>query len=181
VTTYVALLRGINLGPRNKIPMADLRALLEKLGHGSVRTHILSGNAIFTSSRRSVPRLEAELSKAIHERFGFDIAVLIRTRDELAAVVAANPFPAAKREPSKCFAIFVSKNPTKARVDALDPAAYAPDEIRVGERVIYAWLPNGVQGSKVLAFLTDRRLGVTTTNRNWNTTTKLLEMATRDM
>jgi uncharacterized protein (DUF1697 family) len=109
--TYVALLRGINLGPRNKIAMADLREMLDGLGHGDVRTHILSGNAIFTSNRRSIPRLEDEISKAIHERFGFDIAVLIRTREEIAAVVAANPFPAAKREPSHCYAIFVSKNP----------------------------------------------------------------------
>jgi uncharacterized protein (DUF1697 family) len=177
VTTYVALLRGINLGPRNKIAMADLRELLDGLGHGDVRTHILSGNAIFTSSRRSVPGLEAELSKAIDERFGFDIAVLIRTRDELAALVAANPFPGSKREPSKCFAIFVDRNPPKATLNALDPETYAPDEIRLGDRVIYAWLPNGVQGSKVLGLLTDKRLGVTTTNRNWNTTTKLLELA----
>jgi uncharacterized protein (DUF1697 family) len=178
VTAYIALLRGINLGPRNKIAMADLRELLEGLGHGDVRTHILSGNAIFTSSLRSIPRLEAGISKAIHERFGFDIAVLVRTSEELAAVVAANPFEAAKDEPSHCFAIFLGENPPKAKLDALDPASYAPDAIRLGDRVIYAWLPNGVAGSKVLGLLTDKRLGVTTTNRNWNTTTKLLELAT---
>jgi uncharacterized protein (DUF1697 family) len=180
VTTYIALLRGINLGPRNKIAMADLRELLDGLGHREVRTHILSGNAIFSSSRRSVARLEADLSHAIRKRFGFDIAVLVRTSDELAAVVDGNPFPAAKRNPSQCFAIFLSENPPTAKLDALDPTSYAPDEIRLGDRVIYAWLPNGVQGSKVLAVLNDKRLGVTTTNRNWNTTTKLLEMATRD-
>jgi uncharacterized protein (DUF1697 family) len=178
VTTYVALLRGINLGPRNKIAMADLRSLLAELGHRDVRTHNLSGNAIFTSDRRSIPRLEAEIARAIRERFGFDVAVLVRTRDELARVVSANPFAAAKDEPSKCFAIFLTENPPKAKVDALDPASYAPDEIRLGDRVIYAWLPNGVQGSKVLGLLTDRRLGVTSTNRNWNTTTKLMELAT---
>lgn len=177
MTTYVALLRGINLGPRNKIAMADLRGLLDGLGHGEVRTHILSGNAIFTSNRRSIPRLEAEIEQAIRTRFGLDIAVLVRTRDELAAVVDGNPFPAAKRNPSHCFAIFLDKNPSKARLEAMDPATYAPDEIRLGGRVIYAWLPNGVQGSKVLGLLTDKRLGVTTTNRNWNTTTKLLELA----
>jgi len=177
VTTYIALLRGINLGPRNKIAMADLRDLLDGLGHGDVRTHILSGNAIFTSRRRSVPALEAEIERAIKARFGFDIAVLIRTRDELARLVKANPFEDAKKEPSRCFAIFVSRNPPKAKLDAFDPATYAPDEIRLGDRVIYAWLPNGVAGSKVLGLLTDKRLGVTTTNRNWNTTTKLLELA----
>jgi uncharacterized protein (DUF1697 family) len=176
MTTYIALLRGINLGSRNKIAMADLRKLLTELGHRDVRTHILSGNAIF-SSRRSPARVATELERAIERRFGFDIAVLIRTRDELAAVVEGNPFPAARREPSHCFAIFVDENPAQARIDALDPATYAPDEVKLGDRVIYAWLPNGVQGSKVLGLLTDKRLGVTTTNRNWNTTTKLLELA----
>jgi hypothetical protein len=82
--TYVALLRGINIGPRNKIAMADLRELLGSLGHEGVRTHILSGNAIFTSRRRSAQRLEADLEKAIRERFELDIRVLVRTADELA-------------------------------------------------------------------------------------------------
>ncbi|HXI80857.1 MAG TPA: DUF1697 domain-containing protein, partial [Verrucomicrobiae bacterium] len=92
MTTYIALLRGINLGPRNKIAMAELRELLEGLGFDDVRTHILSGNAIFTSTRRSAARLEAEIERAIERRFGFDVAVLVRTREELAAVVEANPF-----------------------------------------------------------------------------------------
>jgi uncharacterized protein (DUF1697 family) len=82
--TYVALLRGINIGPRNKIAMADLRELLGSLGHEGVRTHILSGNAIFTSRRRSAQRLEADLEKAIRERFDLDIRVLVKTADELA-------------------------------------------------------------------------------------------------
>jgi hypothetical protein len=82
--TYVALLRGINIGPRNKIAMADLRELLGSLGHEGVRTHILSGNAIFTSRCRSAQRLEADLEKAIRERFELDIRVLVRTADELA-------------------------------------------------------------------------------------------------
>jgi uncharacterized protein (DUF1697 family) len=177
VPTYVALLRGINLGPRNRIAMADLRELLTGLGHDEVRTHILSGNAIFTSSRRSVRAIASEIERTIDERFGFDIAVLVRTRDELAAVVERNPFSAANREPSQCFAIFLSENPPKVKLEALDPAAFAPDEVRLGDRVIHAWLPNAVQGSKELGVLTDKRLGVTTTNRNWNTTTKLLELA----
>ncbi len=177
MTTYIALHRGINLGSRNKIAMADLRSLLSELGHGAVRTHILSGNAIFTRSRRSAPRIAAEIERAIEKRFGLDIAVLVRTRDELAAVVEANPFPAARHVRSQCFAIFLSENPAKAKLDALDPDACAPDQIRLGNRVIYAWLPNGVQASKVLGLLTDKRLGVTTTNRNWNTTTRLLELA----
>jgi uncharacterized protein (DUF1697 family) len=177
MTTFIALLRGINLGPRNKIAMADLRELLEGLGHGDVRTHILSGNAIFTSTRRSPARIATDIERAIEERFGFDIAVLVRTREELAAVVDANPFPLAKRDPSRCFALFLSENPDRERIDRIDPVACAPDEFRLGDRVIYTWLPNRLQGSKVFALLSDKRLGVTATNRSWNTTTKLLEIA----
>jgi uncharacterized protein (DUF1697 family) len=177
MTTYIALLRGINLGPRNKIAMADLRELLEGLGLQDVRTHILSGNAIFSSSRRSPARLAADIELAIERSFGFDIAVLIRTREELAQVVEANPFPGAKGDPSRCFALFLSENPDRRRIDRIDRAACAPDEFRLGDRVIYTWLPNRLQGSKVFALLSDKRLGVTTTNRSWNTTTKLLELA----
>jgi uncharacterized protein (DUF1697 family) len=177
LATYIALLRGINLGPRNKIAMADLRALLEELGLGDVRTHILSGNAIFRSSSRSAARLATDIERAIERRFGFDIAVLVRTREELTAVVEANPFPKAKGDPSRCFALFLSANPDRERIDRIDRAACAPDEFRLGDRVIYTWLPNRLQGSKVFALLSDNRLGVTTTNRSWNTTTKLLELA----
>jgi len=177
MTTYIALLRGINLGPRNKIAMAELRELLEGLGFDDVRTHILSGNAIFTSTRRSAARLAAEIERAIERRFGFDVAVLVRTREELAAVVEANPFTFAKHDPSRCFALFLSENPDRERIDRIDPVACQPDEFRLGDRVIYTWLPNRFQGSKVFALLSDKRLGVTATNRSWNTTTKLLELA----
>src|SRR5919197_1313635 len=93
--TYLALLRGINLGPRNKIRMADLRELVESLRHDNVRTHILSGNVLFESPRRDVRRLEGELVQAIEKRFGFDVAVLVRTRDELEEIVRRNPLPQA--------------------------------------------------------------------------------------
>jgi uncharacterized protein (DUF1697 family) len=157
--------------------MADLRDLLGELGHGDVRTHILSGNAIFTSRRRNGPRLAADIERAIDRHFGLEIAVLVRTRDELAAVVEGNPFRDAKRDPSRLFVTSLRENPSKARLGAFDPAAFAPEELRVGDRVLYAWLPKGVQASKLFGLLTDKRLGVTTTTRNWNTTTKLLELA----
>ena len=95
VPTYVALLRRINLGPRNKIAMADLRDLLGSLGLENVRTHILSGNAIFTSRRRSASRLEGLIERGIRTRFGFDIRVLVRTVEEIAGVVNDNPLPEA--------------------------------------------------------------------------------------
>jgi len=177
MTTYIALLRGINLGPRNKIAMADLRELLGELGHDNVRTHILSGNAIFTSRRRSVPRLEAEIERAIRDGFKLDVRVLIRTADELATIVERNPLPEAASNGSRYFVLFLDRNPDRERIDAIDPAAYTPEQFSVGDRVIYAWYKDGLTGSKLAGALSDKRLGVTATARNWNTTTKLLELA----
>ena len=179
MTTYVALLRGINLGARNKIAMAELRELLGSLGHEDVRTHILSGNAIFRSRRRSASRLESELEAAIRKRFGLDIRVLIRTADELGAIVRDNPLPEAAPHGSRLFVLFLDRNPDPERAKAIDPAAFDPEEFRFGNRVVYAWYKQGLTGSKLAAALADKRLGVTTTARNWNTVTKLNELATR--
>ena len=177
VPTYVALLRGINLGPRNKIAMADLRDLLGSLGLENVRTHILSGNAIFTTRRRSASRLEGLIEGGIRKRFGFDIRVLVRTVDEIAGVVNDNPLPEAVPQGSRLFVLFLDRKPDPDRIKAIDPAEFRPEEFRVGDRVIYAWLRFGLQASKLSGALTDKRLGVAMTNRNWNTVTRLLELA----
>ena len=179
MTTYIALLRGINIGSRNKIAMAELREMLSSLGHGNVWTHILSGNAIFTSRRRGVSRLETDIEHAIQERFKLDVRVFIRTADELAAIVAANPLPEATPEGSRLFVLFLDRDPDHDRIAAIDPAAFEPEQFRLGDHVIYAWYRQGLTGSKLAAALSDKRLGVTTTARNWNTVTKLLELATQ--
>jgi uncharacterized protein (DUF1697 family) len=177
MTTYIALLRGINLGTRRKIRMADLRELVESLGHENVRTHILSGNVLFESRRRAVADLEDELERAIRKRCGFDVAVLIRTAEDLAEVVEHNPLPQATAEGARLFVLFLDRKPSRERLDEIDPDDFKPEEFAVGDRVIYAWFRQGLQGSKLAGALSDKRLGVTVTNRNWNTVTKLLELA----
>ena len=174
--TYVALLRGINLGPRNKIAMADLRELLRSLGHEQVQTVILSGNAVFASRRRAIPALEAEMEGAIRERFGLEIRVLIRTADELAAVVAANPYPAPTGD-GRIYALFLERAPDPERIAAIDSATVEPDRFAFGDRVVYVSLTGGFLDSKAFAVLTDKRLGVAMTNRNWNTVLKLHALA----
>jgi uncharacterized protein (DUF1697 family) len=177
VPTYVALLRGINLGPRNKIAMADLRDLLGSLGLENVRTHIQSGNAIFTSRRRGASRLEALIERGIKKRFGLEIRVLVRTLEEIARVVEDNPLPEAAPHGSRLFVLFLDKKFDPKRIKAIDAAAFEPEKFRVGDRVIYVWFKWGLQASKLAGALTDQRLGVAITNRNWNTVTKLLELA----
>jgi uncharacterized protein (DUF1697 family) len=171
---WVALLRAVNLGPRNKVPMAELRDLLSSLGYTDVRTLLQSGNAAFAAPARNAATVERAVAKGIADRFGLDIVVIALTEAGLASVVDATPFrdaPVKERHVA-----FLSARPAAAKVAALDPAAYAPDEFAVVDRAVHLRLPNGVQGSRLPDW--ERVLGVRATVRTWNTVTRLAELAT---
>ncbi|MCI0574092.1 MAG: DUF1697 domain-containing protein [Myxococcaceae bacterium] len=174
---YVALLRGINVGGNKKVPMARLREVLQGLGYTDVATLLQSGNAVFTSSEKKPARVVAQLEAAIAEEFGFEVSVVVRTRDELAAAIEANPLPGADDAPSRFLVTFLSDVPEPKRLQELEPSAFLPDEFRVVGREIYARFPSGIGDSKLAATLSGLRLGVTPTARNWNTVRKLLELA----
>jgi uncharacterized protein (DUF1697 family) len=176
-TKYVALLRGINVGGKAKVPMATLRELLAAMGGTDVRTHLQSGNALFTHAREEPEALAGTLQRALAAELGLDITCMVRTAAELRRVVEANPFDMAGVNGSRFTVIFLAGPVPHDRLAALDEAAFAPDEFRAGEREIYAHFPNSIRDSKLAARLTDRGLGVAATSRNWNTVTKLLEMA----
>ena len=176
---YVALLRGINVGGNKKVPMAQLRELMEGLGHTDVATLLQSGNAVFTCKEKSAAKVVKQLEAAIAGEFGFEVSVVLRTRDELAAAIQANPLPGAEDAPSQFLVTFLSDVPDPKRLQAIDPAAYLPDEFRVVGREIYARFPNGLRDSKLAGVLGGPKLGVTPTARNWSTVTKLLELADR--
>jgi uncharacterized protein (DUF1697 family) len=176
---YVALLRGINVGGNKKVPMARLRELLQGLGYTDVATLLQSGNAVFTSQEKNPAQLVKRIEAAIAREFGFEVAVIVRTRDELAAVLKANPLPGAEEAPSQFLVTFLSDVPDPKRLQEIDPAAYLPDEFRVVGREIYARFPKGIGNSKLATVLGGPRLGVTPTARNWSTVTKLLELADR--
>lgn len=173
---YIALLRGINVGGHVLLPMADLRRLLAELGHAEVSTYLQSGNALFTSARPDRAALVEEIEAAITAHLGRPVAVLLRTPDELAAVVAGNPFPDAVATPTRLHVAFLSAQPDPERLAAIDVARFAPDEFRPGEGVIYLYYPNGSGRSK-LTGETFARLGVQVTARNWNTVTALLSLS----
>lgn len=176
---YVALLRGINVGGNKKVSMAQLRELMEQLGYTDVATLLQSGNAVFTSKEKSPAKVIKQLETAIAKEFGFEVSVILRTRDELEAAIQANPLPGADDAPSQFLVMFLSDVPDKKKLQAIDPAAYLPDEFRVVGREIYARFPNGLRDSKLATVLGGARLGVTPTGRNWNTVKKLLELADR--
>ncbi|MGS2591147.1 DUF1697 domain-containing protein [Streptomyces hebeiensis] len=177
-TTYAALLRGINVGGHKRVPMADLRTLLTGLGHGDVRTYLQSGNAVFTSSADDEEELAAGLERAVEERFGFSVDCLVRGGPYLRAVAGACPFPAVGLEGRQLHLTFLSEQVTPERLAALAPETYRPDEVRIGDRVLYLYTPGGVGRSKLAEALNRPALvkGATATSRNWNTVVKLVEL-----
>lgn len=176
-TSYVALLRGINVGSKNRVPMQTLRELLTEIGGTGVRTHLQSGNAVFTHEKEDTRQLAAALERRIADELGLTISCLVRTGADLRRVVEANPFPMEGVDGSRFLVVFLSGPVPLDRLATIDPPAYAPDEFRPGEREIYAHFPHTIRDSKLAALFTDRWLGMTATARNWNTVTKLLALA----
>jgi uncharacterized protein (DUF1697 family) len=176
VNTFVALLRGINVGGRTMVSMPELRSLFESLGHADVSTYVQSGNVVFRSSTGDGKALAAELEERIRSAFDVSPAVLLRTPEELAEVAAANPFLERESDFLKLHVVFLSAAPAADAVEELDPNRSPPDEFSVLGREIYLHLPNGAGRSKLTIDYFEKRLGVRATARNWKTVTKLLEL-----
>ncbi len=174
--TFVALIRGINLGARNRVSMADLRALVEGLGCEEVRTYVQSGNVVFRS-RAGAAKLRRELEDAIRRTLGLDVTVLVRTKAELTRVAARNPFRAAGADPATLHVTFLAERPDRGRVRELSERSVDPDELRVDGAQVYLHCPNGYGRSKLGNDFFERALGVPATTRNWRTVTALAELA----
>ncbi|MEU9703935.1 DUF1697 domain-containing protein [Streptomyces sp. NPDC047981] len=179
-TTYAALLRGINVGGHRKVPMADLRSVLEELGLRDVRTYLQSGNAVFTSDadEPADAQLTSAIEDAIEARFGFRVDCLVRSAGYLAAVADACPFPAAELEAKQLHVTYFSEPVGPERFAPVDQQAFLPEEFKLGDRVLYLYAPDGLGRSKLAEALARPALvkGVVATTRNWNTVVKLVEM-----
>jgi len=172
----VALLRAVNLGPSRRLGMADLRRWLGELGYGAGRTHLQSGNAVFTSDKTPT-EVAREIEKRLEEQTGIMIPCLIRTHEELCRVIDADPFVGVATDPARYVVAFLSDTPRNPPLASADPAGYEPDRWHVGTREIYLWLPGGIHSSKLAQQLTERNLGVVATMRNWNTVRKLAALS----
>lgn len=173
---HVVLLRGVNLGSRNRIAMAALREALEDAGFGGVKTYLQSGNVVL-SSGAPPQRVAREVERLIADRFGLDIKVVVRTRAELAEVVLRNPLGEVAVNPKRYQVSFLAANPDPEVVKKLAAAAVAPEQLVHVGRELYAWHPEGVGRSKLAAQLARPGLGVAATARNWATVTNLLALA----
>jgi uncharacterized protein (DUF1697 family) len=172
---YVALLRGINVGRHRRVSMADVKEAFAAAGAEDVATYLQSGNVVLESSL-SAAKLAPRLEKELERRLGHDIAVLVRTRADLARLVANNPF-ADEKDGKKLHVAFLASAPRPSRVRTLDPERVAPDAFRVAGRAVYLHYPKGYGRSKLTNDYLEKQLGVRSTMRNWKTVSTLAERA----
>jgi uncharacterized protein (DUF1697 family) len=177
MTRHIALLRGINVGGHNKVPMADLRRVLEDAGFDDVKTYVQSGNVALTAKERSPAKVGRAVEKAIEEAFGFDIAVVVRSRDEIAKLVEDDPLGDVATNPKFRIVVFLAEKLDRTRLADVDPEAFAPEAFALRDYELVMWAPDGQRDSKLVKTLTEKRTGVVGTARNWRTVEKLLDLA----
>jgi uncharacterized protein (DUF1697 family) len=174
---HVALLRGINVGGNKKLPMKDLAGLLENLGCEEVQTYIQSGNAVFRAPAPLAAEIPASLAKAIREKFGFEVPVVLRKAADLRKVLETNPFLSMDADRSHLYVGFLKHAPEPAAVKGLDPKRSPGDSFAVLGQEVYLHLPKDVAATKLTNAYFDKALGTVCTVRNWNTVQALVELA----
>lgn len=174
---YIALLRGINVGGRNKLAMRDLAEIFEDAGCTSVTTYIQSGNVIFDADAELADRVPKLVAGSIADRFGYSVPVILRSSDELQTTAGLNPLLHADTDPKALAVVFLADNPSQSRVQTLDPNRSPPDKFAVMGREIYLHCPNGFARTKLTTAYFDSKLNTTATIRNWNTVLKLRELS----
>lgn len=174
--TWIALLRGINVGGGNKLPMASLRAILDGLGATDVQTYIQSGNAVFRHEETDAAKVGDMIGSGIHQRHGFRPRVLAITAAQMARTAEANPLPNAEAEPKTLHLYFLSEPSKAPDIDAIRALASGSETFKLRDSVFYLHAPDGIGRSK-LAQQVERLLGVEATARNWRTVWNVLAMA----
>jgi uncharacterized protein (DUF1697 family) len=179
VPTYIALLRGVNLGAHNRMKMDQLRQSLNGLGFEEVRTYIQSGNVIFKTTRHSPSDLSQRIEQRILNDFGFAVSVISRTAEELGKAIENNPFVRERGiDLSRLHVTFLSESPAQSSLTKLDTLATGRDQFRYCAKEIYLYCPDGLARSKLFGNALDRVLAVSaTTTRNWKTVNSLYAMS----
>ena len=175
MATWIAFLRGINVGGHGSLPMKDLVSLLEDHGCKNVRTYIQSGNAVFEATKVQATRLPKDIGAAVSKKRGFEPRMLVLSLADLEAVAAANPYPKATAEPRSLHVFFLSEKPSAPDIEAMNRIKDTHEHFTLSGKYCYLHTPNGFGTSK-LAARAERLLGVDATARNWRTVTTMLEM-----
>ena len=178
MTVVISMLRGVNVGGHNKIKMDALRALYVSLKLEDVTTFIQSGNVVFRTKERELGKISKRIGDGIEKSFGFRPEVILRTVEEMRGVVARNPFAARKDvEPGKLLVWFLVAAPEAEARKKVFTVKMEREELRIEERELYIYFPDGQGQSKLSMAAVERALKVAGTGRNWNSVLKLLEMA----
>jgi uncharacterized protein (DUF1697 family) len=169
---YVALFRGINVGKAKRIAMADLRALLAKLGFTEIQTLLNSGNAVFTGAKEAPEKLATRLRAAVAKKLGVDALVIIKSAEEVAGVISGNALEKLASDHSKLLVAMTNDAKALAALKALARSEWAPEQVHVGKHAAYVWCANGILESKAAVALL-KNLDESGTTRNWATLIKI--------
>jgi uncharacterized protein (DUF1697 family) len=171
---YIAFLRGINVSGQKKIRMAELKSYFEELNFKNVRTYIQSGNVILESSNQKNEAIQKKIENLIKEKFGFDVPVIVKNKNEIAAILKKNPFTG--KETNRIYITLLSDIPSAEQTKKLPEINYAPEEFILDENIIYFFSPHGYGEAKMSNNFFEKILKVTATTRNWRTMNILKEM-----
>lgn len=176
MVAWILLLRGINVGGKNVLPMKELVQDLEALDLRDIKTYIQSGNAVFRTSREDPGAMGSQIATRIEDRHGFRPDVLLLSADHLKSAIDANPYPQAGADPKTLHLFFLASEPAAPDIEALSAAKSPSEQFHLADRVLYLHAPEGIGRSR-LAAKAEKLLGVAATARNWRTIQKLWEMA----
>ena len=174
--TYIAMLRGINVSCQKIIKMADLKNHLQELNFFDVQTYIQSGNAVFNNKNVSHKILESKIANKILEEYGFEVAVIVKSPNELTEIIKKNPFTK-DEDLNRLCVIFLSDEPTADNIKKLKSFDHRPEEYVLNGKTIYGYSPHGYGKAKMNNNFFENKLKVSATTRNWKTVNKLAEMA----
>ncbi len=176
--TYIAILRGVNVSGHRMIKMDALRKMFEELDFQNVQTYIQSGNVVFRDKNKNQKEIEKKIHKAIEEKFGFDVPVIVRDYREVKQIISKNPFLQDKtKEVSHLHLTFLSDNPEKERYNKIKVVQYQPDEFYLIDKAIYLYCTNGYSNSKLTNSFWETKLKVNATTRNWKTIKEIFNIA----
>jgi uncharacterized protein (DUF1697 family) len=180
MTTYISILRGINVSGQKKILMADLQMLYEKLGFKNITTYIQSGNIVFDTDKKTQTQLEQSIHKAIAQHYTFEVPVMVRTAEDMQKVVMTNPFLKIKGiDVAKLHVTFLSDRPAASELKVIESFDYAPDQFKIIGQEVFLYCPESYGETKLSNNFFEKKLNVTATTRNWKTVNKLVELASK--
>lgn len=174
--TYIAILRGINVGGKNKIPMMELRSILTDIGLRQVRTYIQSGNIVFQAVESNASELADKVTRAIHDRWKYEVSALVLDKQQLTEIIEANPF-ADSSDVSSQHITFLAETPDQQLIDTLSEIQDPPNDIWTNHSAVYLFCPNGYSKTKFTNTYIEKKLKVAATTRNMKTSLVLLQMA----